>query len=94
MKISQEEVRHVAGLARLEITDQEIERMTDQLDDILRYVAKLDEVDTTDVPATTHTQQVVNAFRDDVVKPSLEREAALKNAPEDNGSSFVVPRII
>ncbi len=94
MKITREEVRHVAKLARLDLTDAEVDRMTGQLDAILTYVAKLDELDTTGVVATTHTQQVVNAFRDDVVRPSLPREQALANGPEQNGESFVVPRVI
>lgn len=94
MKITTEEVRHVAKLARLDLNDAEIDRMTGQLDAILTYVAKLDELDTTDVAVTTHTQQVVNAFREDGVRPSLPREQALANGPEQNGESFVVPRVI
>ena len=92
MKITQEEVQHVAKLARLDLTAAEVERMTGQLDAILSYVAKLDELDTTGV--ATHRPEVVNAFRDDVVQASLPREQALKNAPEQNGESFVVPRVI
>ena len=87
-------MRHVAKLARLDLTDAEVDRMTGQLDAILTYVAKLDELETTGVVATTHTQQVVNAFRDDAVRPSLPREQALANGPEQNGESFVVPRVI
>ena len=94
MKITHDEVRHVARLARLDLNDQETEKMTRQLDDILHYVEKLEEVDTTGVEATTHTQQVVNAFRDDSVSPSLPREKSLANAPDDNGEAFVVPRVI
>lgn len=94
MKITQKEVQHVAKLARLDLTADEVERMTGQLDAILSYATKLDELDTTGVAVTTHTQQVVNAFRDDVVQPSLPRERALANGPEQNGESFVVPRII
>ena len=94
MKITTEEVRHVAKLARLDLSDAEVDRMTGQLDAILTYVAKLDELDTTNVAVTTHTQQVVNAFREDVVRPSLPREQALANSPEQNGESFVVPRVI
>jgi len=84
----------VAKLARLDLTSAEVDRMTGQLDAILSYVAKLDELDTTGVPVTTHTQQVVNAFREDEVRPSLPRERALVNGPEQNGESFVVPRVI
>ncbi len=94
MKITQEEVQRVAKLARLDLSAAEVERMTGQLDAILSYVAKLDELDTTGVAVTTHTQEVVNAFRDDEVQESLPREHALANAPEQNGESFVVPRII
>ncbi len=94
MKITQEEVQRVAKLARLDLSAAEVERMTGQLDAILSYVAKLDELDTTGVAVTTHTQEVVNAFRDDEVQESLPREHALSNAPEQNGESFVVPRII
>lgn len=94
MKITRQEVQHVAGLARLELSEAEVDRMTGQLDAILTYVAKLDELDTTGVAVTTHTQGVVNAFREDEVRPSLARQEALANAPEQNGESFVVPRII
>jgi aspartyl-tRNA(Asn)/glutamyl-tRNA(Gln) amidotransferase subunit C len=94
MKITREEVRHVAKLARLDLSEAEIDRMTGQLDAILSYVAKLDELDTTGVLPTNHTQQVVNAFREDEVRASLPREQALANAPEQNGESFIVPRVI
>lgn len=94
MKITREEVLHVAKLARLELTGEEVDRMTGQLDAILSYVAKLEELDTIGVSVTTHTQQVVNAFREDEVRPSLPRERALANGPEQNGETFVVPRVI
>ena len=94
MKITREEVQHVAKLARLELSANEVERMTGQLDAILSYVAKLDELDTSGVAVTTHTQNVVNAFREDEVRPSLPREHALANGPDQNGEAFVVPRVI
>ena len=94
MKITTEEVRRVAALARLELSETEVVRMTDQLDAILSYVAKLDELETTGVAATTHPQAVVNAFREDEVRPSLPRERALANAPAQNAESFLVPRVI
>jgi len=94
MKITKEEVESVARLARLELAGEEVERMTSQLDTILSYVAKLDEIDTTNVAVTTHTQSVTNAFRDDEVRESLPREKALANGPQQNGEAFVVPKII
>jgi aspartyl-tRNA(Asn)/glutamyl-tRNA(Gln) amidotransferase subunit C len=94
MKITKEEVQHVAKLARLQLDEDEIERMTTQLGNILNYVEKLEEVDTTGVEPTTHTQKAVNAFREDVVEDSLQRDDVLANAPEDNQESFVVPKVI
>jgi len=94
MKITKEEVEQVARLARLELRPEEVERITTQLDAILGYVAKLDELDTKGVAATTHSQDIANAFRDDEVSQTLDRERALANAPLQNGESFVVPRII
>jgi len=94
MKISKEEVLQVAQLARLDLQPDEVERMTAQLDAILGYVAKLDELDTSGVAVTTHSQDISNAFREDEVRESLPREKALGNGPLENGESFVVPRVI
>ncbi len=94
MKISKKEVENVARLARLELSGNEVDKMTQQLDTILSYVAKLDELDTSGVAVTTHTQSVTNAFRDDEVRESLPRETALANAPKQNDEAFVVPKII
>jgi aspartyl-tRNA(Asn)/glutamyl-tRNA(Gln) amidotransferase subunit C len=94
MKITRKEVEHVANLAKLNLTEEELVRMTGQLDNILSYVAKLDELDTADVIPTTHAFSINNAFREDEMQESLPREEALINAPRDNGESFVVPKII
>ena len=94
MKITPQEVSHVADLARLHMSQEEIEALARQLDDILTYVAKLNELDTEAIVPTTHAISIVNAFRDDEMKPSLVREKALANAPKQNGESFVVPRVI
>ena len=94
MKISKKEVEHVAHLARLTLTDEELEKMTGQLDNILSYVAKLDELDTSQVAPTTHVFSVSNAFREDVEKESLPQAEALKNGPQHNGAMFQVPKII
>lgn len=94
MKISKKEVEHVAHLARLNLTGDELEKMTKQLDNILSYFDKLSELDTDNVPPTTHVFAVKNAFRDDAVKESLQQGEALKNGPQQNGETFQVPRII
>ncbi|MCI5125369.1 MAG: Asp-tRNA(Asn)/Glu-tRNA(Gln) amidotransferase subunit GatC [Candidatus Electrothrix sp. AR5] len=94
MKITKQEVERVAALARLELTEDEIEKLTPQLDHILSYVAKLDELDTEGVPVTTHTQSVTNAIREDEVLESLPREKALANTAQENGESFVVPKVM
>jgi aspartyl-tRNA(Asn)/glutamyl-tRNA(Gln) amidotransferase subunit C len=93
-KISLEEVRHIAGLARLELTSEDEIRMTHQMNDILSYVDKLSELDTSNILPTTHATQMENAFREDVVTPSLDRSLALANAPESDGVSFIVPKVI
>ncbi len=94
MKISREEVEHVARLARLNLKEAELVKMTEQLDNILSYVDKLGELDTESVKETTHAFSISNAFREDMVKPSLSQTEALKNAPAQDGESFLVPRII
>ncbi|MEN8199012.1 MAG: Asp-tRNA(Asn)/Glu-tRNA(Gln) amidotransferase subunit GatC [Thermodesulfobacteriota bacterium] len=94
MAITRKEVEHVAGLAKLNLSEEELARMTGQLDTILSYVAKLDELDTSGVAPTTHAFSIQNAFRDDEVQESLVRKEALANAPLENGEAFVVPKII
>lgn len=94
MKISRKEVEYVAHLARLNLNENELVTMTKQLDNILSYVDKLEELDTEGVQPTTHAFSISNAFREDVVTPSLEQQSALKNGPDQDGESFNVPRII
>lgn len=94
MKITQEEVEHVAHLARLHLSEKELQQMTAQLDTILAYVDKLEELDTTGVVATTHAFSITNAFRDDIVRPSLTQKEALSEGPSTNHESFIVPRVI
>lgn len=94
MKITAEEVLNVANLARLEIDPEFVEKMADQLATILTYVEKLDEVDTENVPSTSHAIALTNAFREDEVRPSLPRQEALNNAPAEEDGGFVVPKVI
>ncbi len=93
-KITRQEVEHVARLARLELSEDEKVRMTDQLDAILGYVDKLNQLDTSQVEPTTTVIPVVSVMRDDEVRPSLPLEEALGNAPDREGNFFRVPRII
>ena len=72
--LSREELAHVAKLARIDMDEAQLQRMAGELDAILRYAAKLDEVDISGVAATTHTIEAVNALRDDVVRPSLSQD--------------------
>ncbi len=94
MKITKKEVEQVAHLARLTLTNEELDRMTGQLDNILSYIDKLSELDTRQVVPTSHVFSVSNAFREDVVKESLSQAEALMNGPQQNGEMFQVPRII
>ncbi len=94
MNITKKEVEHVANLARLTLSDEDLEVMTGQLGTILSYVDKLGELDTSKVEPTTHVFSVTNAFREDRVTESLSREESLANAPLQNGESFQVPKII
>lgn len=93
-KITREEVRHVARLARLELSEVEEERMTGQMNQILGYMDKLNELDTGDITPTTHAIQLQNVFRPDTVRPSMDRTESLANAPGTDGVNFVVPKVI
>ncbi|MGH7320322.1 MAG: Asp-tRNA(Asn)/Glu-tRNA(Gln) amidotransferase subunit GatC [Candidatus Rokuibacteriota bacterium] len=94
MKISLDEVEHVARLARLELSPEDKERMRSQLDAILGYMEKLRQVDTIGVEPTTHVVPLLNVMREDEVRPSYPVEAMLANAPEPEGEYFRVPKIL
>ncbi|MBZ0170427.1 glutamyl-tRNA amidotransferase subunit C [Candidatus Methylomirabilis lanthanidiphila] len=94
MKITLAEVEHVARLARLELTAEEKERMRAQLDSILSYIDKLNELDTSAVEPTSHVLPMTNVFREDEVAPSIAQEAVLANAPDRHDLFFRVPRIL
>jgi aspartyl-tRNA(Asn)/glutamyl-tRNA(Gln) amidotransferase subunit C len=91
MAISKDEVAHVARLARLKLTDDELERFGDQLSAILEAVGKVSELDLAGVPPTAHPLDLVNVWDDDEPRPSLSVEEALANAPDRDGSFFRVP---
>ncbi len=87
-------VKHISLLSRLELKEDEIEMYQEQLSRILDYIEKLDEVNTDTVEPTSHVLSLNNVFRDDVVKPSISREEALRNAPDATDKFFRVPKII
>lgn len=91
MPITRAEVLHVAKLARLELTDEEVERLTQELGAILGAVGKVAELDLGDVPPTSHPLELVNAWREDDPRPSLELAAAFANAPSREADLFRVP---
>ena len=89
--IDREQLLHVARLARLELREDEVERLGAQLNDILAAVSKVSELDLSDVPPTSHPLDIVNVWADDVPAPCLSVEEALANAPEREGAFFKVP---
>ena len=88
------DVAYAAELARLELSREEKDLFQSQLDGIVGYVEKISEVDVEGVEPMMHGRTLVNAFREDVVRPSLDREAALANAPERVGDEFLLPKIV
>lgn len=94
MKLSSHEVVYVANLARLEISAEEKEKFTLQLNDILLYIDKLNKLDTKGVAPMSHAIAVTNAFREDKIADSLGTEKSLANAPDARGEFFRVPKVI
>lgn len=93
-KITIEEVEYVAGLAQLTLDDTAKERLAKEMGDILTYMDTLNELDTSDVEPMMHVLDITNVYREDEVGQSLDREAALRNAPKTDGEYFLVPRIL
>ncbi len=85
---------YVAELARLELTDEEKAVFQPQLENIVKYVEKISEVDVSGVEPMMHGRPLVNAFREDEVRPSMDREEALRNAPSRVGDEFLLPKIV
>ncbi len=92
--ISREEVAHLAHLARLAVTEDELDRFAGQLDVILGAVARVGEVAAADIPPTSHSVPLTNVYRDDVVVPGLTPDEALAGAPDAAEGRFRVPRIL
>ena len=88
------DVAYVAELARLELTDEEKAVFQPQLENIVKDVEKISQVDVSGVEPMMHGRKLVNAMREDVVKPSMDREEALANAPARTGDEFLLPKIV
>lgn len=93
-RITKKDVAHVAHLARLEFSGEELEKFTKQLDEMVGFAEQLNELDTDHVEPTTHVIQMQNVLREDRARTWLTREEALKNAPEEQDGQVKVPRII
>lgn len=87
-------IEHLSRLARLALTEEEKSRYGNQLDNILQYVEKLNELDTTGIEPTSHVISISNVTREDISRPSLSREDALMNAPDKTDAFYRVPKII
>ncbi len=94
MRIPRDQIEHIAVLARLSLSDEEKDLFATQLGSILEYVEKLNELDTSAVPPTSHVLSLRNVMRDDITAPSLSREDALANAPAHTEKFYRVPKII
>jgi aspartyl-tRNA(Asn)/glutamyl-tRNA(Gln) amidotransferase subunit C len=94
MGLTKSEVEHVARLARLELSEAEKDEFTGQLNEILNFVEKLNELDTSGIEPTAHAIPISNIFRPDKTEPSLDTELALANAPDRIGDFFKVPKIL
>jgi len=94
MLLSNDEVSHIAWLARLGVTDAEVERFREELSVILEHFRALKELDTSDVPTATHASLLHNVFREDIPVASLPMEEILANAPDSQDSCFRVPPIL
>ena len=94
MPITKQDVEKVADLAKIRLDESEKERFVEQLNEILKYVDKINELDLTDVPESHGMADLQNVMREDIVKPWLTQEEALMNAPARHGEFFSVPKVI
>lgn len=94
MKISEAEINKIALLSRLEVPADKMDTLAKELNDILTYVAELNSLELDDVEPMAHAVPLQNVFREDVVRPSLDHDLALSNAPEEEDGYFRVPRVV
>ena len=94
MAITKKDVEKIAELARLKFSEEELENFTPQMNEILSYMDKLNELNTENVKPLSHPVEQTNVFREDEMKPSISTENALKNAPSKDENHFTVPKVI
>ncbi|MCQ2363261.1 MAG: Asp-tRNA(Asn)/Glu-tRNA(Gln) amidotransferase subunit GatC, partial [Acidaminococcaceae bacterium] len=94
MSVSKEDVKHIAVLSRLTVPEHELDKFTEQFNQILDYVDKMQKLDTTGIEPTASILPVTNVFREDVALPGVSHEDALKNAPAVHNEGFKVPRVL
>lgn len=94
MSLTHSDVEHIAQLARLGLSPDEIEQMRDQLSSILGHIAVLQQIDTAQIPPTAQVNQLTNVFRDDIVRPSLSQDTALANAPSSHNGFIEVRAVL
>ncbi len=94
LAVDRDEVLKIASLAKLHLTEDEVDMYTDQMNEILEYMHQLDELDTENVEPLSHVLDQLNMTRRDEEEPSLSRDEALNNAPDSDGEYFVVPKVI
>lgn len=94
MSVTNKDVKYIASLAKLNLREEEIEHYTGQLNQILGYIDKLNELDTTSVEPLSYPVEASNVFREDEPMPSVTTEEALKNAPDKTDEHFIVPKVI
>lgn len=94
MKITKDDVKYVAKLARLNVTEEESQKLTGEMESIIAFADMLSELDTESVAPTNHAMKVQNVFRDDVVTGSYKRESILKNAPAQDSGCYLVPKVV
>jgi aspartyl-tRNA(Asn)/glutamyl-tRNA(Gln) amidotransferase subunit C len=92
--VTKEDVKKVAALSRLYIAESEMDAFRADLGAVVEHAEKLNELDTSDVQPTAHILPVKNVLREDIVRPSMDREAVTGNAPEKEGGCYIVPRVV
>ena len=92
--VDRDEVKRVAKLAMLELKEDQIDKFASQFNEILEYMEQINELDLSNCEAAFHITELQNVFREDELKPSMDREVILKNAPETDSESFKVPKVI